>query len=63
VRYYGEHVEEHIENFTNILGTHWELKRNITGTHRELRENEEKSLHPHPPQKTLKEKNQATLRA
>ncbi len=27
VRCYGEHVEQHIGNLVNMLGTHWELKR------------------------------------
>jgi hypothetical protein len=67
VRYYGEHVEEHIKNLGNILGTHWELKRNIVRTHWEPRENGKKSL-PNPPppphpfkKKPFKEENQATL--
>jgi len=57
VRCYEEHVEEHIGNLRNILGTHWELEGNLVGTHWEPRKNEKKSSPPSPPpKKKLKRK-------
>jgi hypothetical protein len=51
VRYYGEHVGDHIGDLVNLVGTHWELKRNIVGTHWEPGKME-KNTSPLPPTST-----------
>jgi hypothetical protein len=54
VRFYGEHVREHIGNMGNLVGTHWELKRHIVGTHWEpgkMEKNPSPLPPPFPPQK------------
>ncbi len=41
---YEEHVEEHIVNLGNILGTHYEFRGNTMRTHWETWKNEKKIL-------------------
>jgi hypothetical protein len=36
---YGEHVGEHIGNFKNLMGIHWELKGNTLGTREKWKKN------------------------
>jgi len=53
MRCYWEHLEEHIGNLKNILGTYWEIEEhigNILGTDKKNQKN-----HPAPPNQNPKE--------